>query len=973
MGSDIDFTSAGSIVLMTVTAQGNTVTLTAAGSITNGNAPATPPTVNITAQTLDIVALGGIGTSGNPLEVLVGQVATADGGTPGVFMDNASPLLVTQTALEASGSGTLTFDAASITIQDMGGTAVSLAPGRSLVLETQTGPIVFLNPADTIETSGAGTISVEAGTIPGSGGLAVIGNLTTAGGNILVTADGNITIGLLNVGTGNVTVQSANGLILKGNGPSQLNIIAVSTTLSGNAPTARQLQLNEENDIAAAAAASAEAAVEQTSADAFNSEVPIGIAEVLAEAAGVTAEGAAVAYEYSQESALVGPADDAPEEGAVSEDEAESNLLSERFASGEESEEEEGVSEAEAVFGRPIPPLPALPPTPGSVLGTEEDVDAGLLIAYDVANDAVIVANPIAGAAQAIPLTGDGGADEIDQDIVDVDDGLEEGVIDADTVEQDTEVEASEAEAGYVGAAATLFGEVLSLGVSAATLSGDIEAEAITQAAAGNALLQSETAAVVSTQAVAATDQANVIGSPSAPIGLQVAGTINVIAGPTDSYLRVAGPTTVNQIQTTGSVTLISTGAITAGSGVPNVLATGLNVSAAGGIGTAGQPVVTQVPTLNATNTTSGDIDIANIATSAGLNITGIANAGGGNVDISDAENAAPGEGIIVTGPISATGTGTDNVAINSGSPLTIAANVTSAGAIALTAAADSPPFDNLTVDPGVTIQSTGSSVSLSAGNNINVPTGSTIAASSTIAITGGASSANVVVVGTLSAASATIGVAATTSNQNTFTIAPSATTPITVNGGTAAGTNTLNFNANGLAVTILGNTITAAGEQPVTFSHFATVNLINAAGGGSITLDAAAGVNDTMVLIGTGPGAGTFTLNGGTPISFTGVTSFAYNGAATTETITVSPYGTPLQAVGCGGHHRRAAPARRPSPSTMWPACPTTSRFSRRRRKPASLSTSTPPRTPPSRWSPTSRQATSTSTAAAGQVPATI
>ena len=92
------------------------------------------------------------------------------------------------------------------------------------------------------------------------------------------------------------------------------------------------------------------------------------------------------------------------------------------------------------------------------------------------------------------------------------------------------------------------------------------ESDAIAQAAAGNALLQSETAAVVSTQAIAATDQANVIGSPSAPLGLQVTGAINVTAGPTDSYLQVAGNTAVDQIQATGSVTLISTGAITAGS-----------------------------------------------------------------------------------------------------------------------------------------------------------------------------------------------------------------------------------------------------------------------------------------------------------------------------------------------------------------------------------------------------------------------
>ena len=232
-GSNIDFTSAGSIVLMTVTAKGNTVTLNAAGSITNG---LTSPGVNITAQTLSIVAPGGIGTSANPLEILVAQIATADGGTPGVFMNNAGPVSITASALEAPGSGTLTFNAASITILDLGATPVSLAAGRSLLLKTETGPIVFLNPANTIETSGAGTITVEAGTIAGSGGVAVLGNLTTAGGNIKVTADGNITIGLLNAGTGNVTVQSANGIILDGNGPSTVNVIAGTTTLSGNGP-----------------------------------------------------------------------------------------------------------------------------------------------------------------------------------------------------------------------------------------------------------------------------------------------------------------------------------------------------------------------------------------------------------------------------------------------------------------------------------------------------------------------------------------------------------------------------------------------------------------------------------------------------------------------------------------------------------------------------------------------------------------
>ena len=255
----------------------------------------------------------------------------------------------------------------------------------------------------------------------------------------------------------------------------------------------------------------------------------------------------------------------------------------------------------------------------------------------------------------------------------------------------------------------------------------------IAQAAAANALLQSETAQVVANQAIAALDQANVIGSPTAPLVLQVTGAINVTAGPTDSYLQVVGNTAVDQIQATGSVTLISTGAITNGAlpGVPNILATGLTITAVNGIGTAANPLLTRVGTLNATNTGSGDIDINNTAgTPAGLDITGISNSGGGNVDISNEGNAAAGEGITVTGPISATGAGTE-LTINSGSPLTIAANVTSAGAISHCRRRNRRRTgDDLTVDSGVTIQSTASSVSLQAGDNVIVPSGSTIEAS---------------------------------------------------------------------------------------------------------------------------------------------------------------------------------------------------------------------------------------------------
>ena len=84
-----------------------------------------------------------------PLEILVAQITTADGGTSGVFMNNAGPVAITASALQASGAGTLTFNAASITIVDLGAAPVSLFPGRSLVLKSETGSIVFLNARDT--------------------------------------------------------------------------------------------------------------------------------------------------------------------------------------------------------------------------------------------------------------------------------------------------------------------------------------------------------------------------------------------------------------------------------------------------------------------------------------------------------------------------------------------------------------------------------------------------------------------------------------------------------------------------------------------------------------------------------------------------------------------------------------------------------------------------------------------------------
>ena len=122
--ADIDIDTSGNIVLGAVVAQGNTVRLRAgvAGSITDRDDPDPLSVVNVTATKIDIVGLGGIGTEVNPVEMDVDVVVTADGGAPKAFITYTGPLLLTEEALTAPGSGTLTFDAESITIDNIVGT-----------------------------------------------------------------------------------------------------------------------------------------------------------------------------------------------------------------------------------------------------------------------------------------------------------------------------------------------------------------------------------------------------------------------------------------------------------------------------------------------------------------------------------------------------------------------------------------------------------------------------------------------------------------------------------------------------------------------------------------------------------------------------------------------------------------------------------------------------------------------------------
>ncbi|HEY1379409.1 MAG TPA: VCBS repeat-containing protein [Gemmataceae bacterium] len=133
-----------------------------------------------------------------------------------------------------------------------------------------------------------------------------------------------------------------------------------------------------------------------------------------------------------------------------------------------------------------------------------------------------------------------------------------------------------------------------------------------------------------------------------------------------------------------------------------NVTAAGLAAQAANGIG-SGNSLETAVANFAANNTTAGNIDVVN---TGALTITSVGPVVG--VTVTGVTNTAPGGAVTVTAQ----------------SPLTVAADVTAAGTITLTAGetSDAPAFaDDLTVNAGVTVRSTGGDVVLLAGDDVIV------------------------------------------------------------------------------------------------------------------------------------------------------------------------------------------------------------------------------------------------------------
>ncbi|MBI53112.1 MAG: hypothetical protein CL551_01875 [Alcanivorax sp.] len=248
-GGDVDIDSAGDIGLGTVTAAGGNVTLTSDGAI-NDARPDGADQANVVAGKVDMRAQQGIGNTG-PLVLDVDRMSVS-GGNGDVNAASPGAVEVDADSLVGKGASGVTIVAASITVLDNNGGTLVMDGGK-LVLTATNGNIVFLNQDDTIRLPGGGSMTLTAradGANEGYNGNIITGNLVTEGGDITLDADRNVTLGMLDTGgTGDVYVIARDGVILDGNGADQ-NVRGDHVTLIGNTPSERDAEIARDTAIA---------------------------------------------------------------------------------------------------------------------------------------------------------------------------------------------------------------------------------------------------------------------------------------------------------------------------------------------------------------------------------------------------------------------------------------------------------------------------------------------------------------------------------------------------------------------------------------------------------------------------------------------------------------------------------------------------------------------------------------------------
>ncbi len=248
-GGDVNIDTAGTMNLGTVTSAGGNVTLTSGGAI-NDARPNGSSEANVVARKVDLRAQQGVGNTG-ALVLDVDQMSVS-GGNGDVNAASPGAVEVDADSLVGKGASGVTIVAASITVLDNNG-GILVMDGGKLVLTATNGNIVFLNQDDTIRLPGGGSITLTARadtTNEGYNGNIITGNLVTEGGDITLDADRNVTLGMLDTGgTGDVYVIARDGVILDGNGADQ-NVRGDHVTLIGNTPSQRDAEIARDTAIA---------------------------------------------------------------------------------------------------------------------------------------------------------------------------------------------------------------------------------------------------------------------------------------------------------------------------------------------------------------------------------------------------------------------------------------------------------------------------------------------------------------------------------------------------------------------------------------------------------------------------------------------------------------------------------------------------------------------------------------------------
>ncbi|WP_417382519.1 choice-of-anchor D domain-containing protein [Gimesia sp.] len=407
---------------------------------------------------------------------------------------------------------------------------------------------------------------------------------------------------------------------------------------------------------------------------------------------------------------------------------------------------------------------------------------------------------------------------------------------------------------------------------------------------ADNDLILGATSLIDTTAAAVVTLTADAAGPVGGVFTQNEGGVVNAYGG--DLNVAATGDIRLADLQSAGGTITVDSaaGAILDNTAAGNNLITADSVylEAATSIG-IGDDIDTAVTTL-AARAFDGEISVRN---SGDLTI--------GTVGAFPA-------GVIATSTIPANGT----VTIIAASPLTVASNVSGSGTVTLTSTDVGGLLDVMTINAGVTVESTGDNVILNSGDDFTLALTGTVRAATTIEInvdpSAGDPDAAGAIVNLLGNVDATLTTINGGDDNDIFNILPTGTSPITVNGGSPAlptiPGDTLNIDLTGLTspVLTLGGSAGSGTfsfnpdpRQAVTYNSIEDVNSIGVTY--HLVLDMAAsgfenGGNDTIDA-GLDAGGTNLVLDINTNNFFTGddadIRSFTVLGSTDNDTLNIN------------------------------------------------------------------------------------